>query len=70
MTNKCRNLYDTIGFKKTIKEKLKKYYSIQIERTFTKDEILEMYLNNVPFGPGTYGVQAAAKRYYGKDAVV
>ena len=42
--------------------------AIQIERTYTKSEILEMYLNNVHFGHGTYGVQAAAKRYFGKSA--
>ena len=66
----ARTLYDTIGFKKTIIRKIKEIITaIQIERTYTKDEILEMYLNNVHFGHGTYGVQAAAKRYFGKDAV-
>ena len=65
----ARNLYDTIGFKKTITRKIKEVITaIQIERTYTKDEILEMYLNSVHFGHGTYGVQAAAKRFYGKYA--
>lgn len=65
----ARNLYDTIGFKKTITRKIKEVITaIQIERTYTKDEILEMYLNSVHFGHGTYGVQAAAKRYFGKAA--
>ncbi len=65
----ARNLYDTIGFKKTLVRKIKEgITAIQIERTYTKDEILEMYLNSVHFGHGTYGVQAAAKRYFGKDA--
>ena len=65
----ARNLYDTIGFKKTIPRKIKEVITaIQIERTYTKDEILEMYLNSVHFGHGTYGVQAAAKRFYGKHA--
>ena len=65
----ARTLYDTIGFKKTIIRKIKEIITaIQIERTYTKDEILEMYLNNVHFGHGTYGVQSAAKRYFGKDA--
>ena len=65
----ARTLYDTIGFKKTIIRKIKEIITaIQIERTYTKDEILEMYLNNVHFGHGTYGVQAAAKRYFSKDA--
>ena len=65
----ARNLYDTIGFKKTIPRKIKEVITaIQIERTYTKDEILEMYLNSIHFGHGTYGVQAAAKRFYGKYA--
>ena len=65
----ARNLYDNIGFKKTIIRKIKEVITaIQIERTYTKDEILEMYLNSVHFGHGTYGVQAAAKRFYGKQA--
>lgn len=65
----ARNLYDTIGFKKTIIRKLKEgITAVQIERTYTKDEILEMYLNSVHFGHGTYGVQAAAKRFFGVDA--
>lgn len=64
----ARNLYDTIGFKKTITRKLKEVVTaIQIEKTYTKDEILEMYLNSVHFGHGTYGVQAASKRYFRKD---
>ncbi len=65
----ARNLYDNIGFKKTITRKIKEVITaIQIERTYTKDEILEMYLNSIHFGHGTYGVQAAAKRFYGKSA--
>ena len=65
----ARTLYDAIGFKKTITRKIKEIITaIQIERTYTKDEILEMYLNNVHFGHGTYGVQAASKRYFTKDA--
>lgn len=41
--------------------------AIQMERTFTKDEILEMYLNQINFGRGAYGVQAAAQAYFRKD---
>lgn len=64
----ARNLYDTIGFKKTLTRKFKEVITaVQIEKTYTKDEIFEMYLNSVHFGHGTYGVQAAAKRYFGKD---
>ena len=39
-----------------------------LERKFTKDQILTLYLNRVYFGAGTYGVDAAARRYFGKSA--
>ncbi|MEW6522580.1 MAG: transglycosylase domain-containing protein [Bacillota bacterium] len=46
---------------------LEAIYAIQLERLYTKDEILEMYLNQVNFGRGAYGVQAAAYAYFRKD---
>ena len=65
----ARNLYKTIGFENNINRKIKEIITaIQIERTYTKNEILEMYLNTVHFGHGTYGVEAAAKRFFGKSA--
>ena len=39
----------------------------EIERRFTKDEILEMYLNSVYFGEGAFGIEAASDTYFGKD---
>ncbi|MEX2298417.1 MAG: transglycosylase domain-containing protein [Dongiaceae bacterium] len=42
--------------------------SIWLERHFTKDEILTLYLNRIYFGAGTYGVEAASQRYFGKSA--
>ncbi|HUG86412.1 MAG TPA: biosynthetic peptidoglycan transglycosylase, partial [Euzebya sp.] len=42
--------------------------AIKLERTYTKDEILERYLNVVYFGRGAYGIQAAAQAYFGVDA--
>jgi penicillin-binding protein 1A len=39
-----------------------------LERKFTKNEILELYLNRVYFGAGAYGVEAASQRYFGKHA--
>lgn len=42
-------------------------WAIQIERKYSKDEIFEAYLNLVNFGHGTYGVQAAAQLYFGKN---
>ncbi|MFZ2330306.1 MAG: biosynthetic peptidoglycan transglycosylase, partial [Atribacterota bacterium] len=41
--------------------------ALQIERTFTKDEILEMYLNVIYFGHGAYGIVSAANLYFGKQ---
>ena len=42
--------------------------AVQIERRLTKDEILERYLNQVYFGQGAYGVEAASEVYFGKPA--
>jgi len=42
--------------------------ALKIEGVLSKDEILEMYLNQIYFGHGAYGVQAAAKTYFSKDA--
>lgn len=42
--------------------------AVWLESRFTKDEILELYLNRVYFGSGSYGVAAAARRYFGKSA--
>lgn len=41
--------------------------AVQIERTYTKPEILEMYLNHVYLGHGAHGVELAAQRYFGKS---
>lgn len=43
------------------------FLAIQLERTFTKQEILEMYLNQINLGHGAYGIQAAAQVYFDKD---
>ena len=65
----ARNLYKEVGFRDSITRKLKEMITaIQIERTYTKEEILEMYLNTVHFGHGTYGAESAAKRYFNKKA--
>jgi penicillin-binding protein 1A len=65
----ARILYESIGFEKTISRKIKELLTaIQIERMYTKSEIVEMYLNSTWLGHGVYGVQAAARRYFDKDA--
>lgn len=53
----------------SVKRKLKElWWAIQMERRFSKDEILELYLNKIYFGGGTYGVNAASKYYFGHGA--
>lgn len=42
--------------------------AIQVERAYTKDQILEMYLNEIPYGGTAYGIEAAANLYFGKHA--
>ena len=54
---------------RTLRRKLKELLlAIRIERAFTKDQILEMYLNRVYFGDGYYGIEAAARGYFNKPA--
>ena len=58
-----------LSSKKTIRRKLEEIYlAFQIEQQYSKDEILEMYLNTVYFGRGAYGIQAAAQTFFGIDA--
>ncbi|MBW1778443.1 MAG: PBP1A family penicillin-binding protein [Deltaproteobacteria bacterium] len=53
--------------KKSLSRKIKEaVLAVQIERRFSKDEILELYLNQVYLGSGAYGVEAAARIYFGK----
>ncbi len=42
--------------------------AIQVERAYSKEQILEMYLNEIPFGGTAYGIEAAANLYFGKHA--
>jgi 1A family penicillin-binding protein len=53
---------------KSLERKLKEaVLALEIERRYPKDRILEMYLNQVYFGQGAYGVEAAARTYFGKS---
>jgi penicillin-binding protein 1A len=62
----ARNLY--LSSEKTIRRKLKELLlAVRLERRFSKEELLELYLNTVCYGHGAYGVQAAAELYFGKD---
>jgi penicillin-binding protein 1A len=54
---------------KTIKRKIRElWWAFQLERRYTKNEILEIYLNYMYMGPGTYGVEAASKYFFGHSA--
>lgn len=54
---------------KTLSRKIKELIlSLKIEQKFTKDEILQMYLNEIPYGSVSYGVEAAAQTFFGKSA--
>ena len=53
---------------KSLERKLKEaVLALELERRYSKDRILEMYLNQIYFGHGAYGVEAAARTYFGKS---
>ncbi|MBA2882489.1 penicillin-binding protein 1A [Desulfosalsimonas propionicica] len=54
---------------KSLERKLKEaFLALQLERRYTKDEILELYLNQIYYGSGAYGVEMAARTYFAKPA--
>jgi 1A family penicillin-binding protein len=58
-----------LGHEKTFSRKVKEVvYAFKIDQNFSKQQILEMYLNQVYYGSGAYGVQAASETYFGKPA--
>lgn len=63
----AKNLY--LSFDKTLKRKIDElWYTIQIETHYTKDEILEGYLNTINYGHGMYGIENASQFYFKKKA--
>ena len=66
----ARNLYpDEVGRAPTLTRKVKELITaFKIEAVYSKDEILETYLNTVPFLYNAYGVEMAARTYFGKSA--
>ena len=57
-----------LSSEKTVERKMKELkLTLELERRYSKDKILEMYLNTVYFGEGAYGINKAAKTYFGKD---
>ena len=58
-----------LTYDRTITRKLQDmFYALLIERTYTKDEILELYLNSINLAHGNVGVEAAARYYFDKSA--
>ena len=53
------------SYTRKLKEAILAY---RIEKEFSKDEILQMYLNEIPYGSTAYGIEAAAQRYFAKSA--
>ena len=54
---------------RTVSRKVKElWWALQMERRFTKNEILEIYLNYMPMGPGTFGVEASSQYFFGHSA--
>uniref|UniRef100_UPI003F6DFC14 penicillin-binding protein PBP1A n=1 Tax=Streptococcus hillyeri TaxID=2282420 RepID=UPI003F6DFC14 len=60
--------FSTAESDRTIKRKIQEIWlALQMERQFTKEEILTFYINKVYMGNGNYGMRTAAKSYFGKD---
>ena len=63
----AKNLF--LSFDKTWKRKWDEmWYTIKIENNYSKDEILEGYLNTINYGHGMYGIENASKYYFGESA--
>lgn len=57
------------AYERTVSRKLTELFlAIKVEWTYTKDEILELYLNNIPYGNNAHGIEMASKTFFGKSA--
>ncbi len=66
----ARNMFETIGFEVRMERKLKELQvALELERAYSKDQILEAYMNEINFDRGWYGIQTASRNYFGKEAV-
>ena len=63
----ARNIYltHTVRWERKVEEI---FIAIALENKYSKDEILEFYINNIYYANGYYGIQAASRGYFGKDA--
>jgi penicillin-binding protein 1A len=63
----ARNLY--LSSDRTLERKADELlYAVQLERTYSKQQILSLYLSRIYFGEGAYGIEAASQRYFNKPA--
>jgi len=64
----ARSVY--LNREKTIKRKiLEAIYAVKIDKKYSKDQILDAYLNQIPYGSNAYGIETAAETYFGKKAL-
>jgi len=65
----ARNLYRNIGREVSVRRKLREMITaVQIEKNYTKTEIIEMYLNTVEFANSTFGIESASQTHFAKPA--
>ena len=67
----ARNMFtDRIGFEKRVLRKLKEWQvALALEEWYSKDQILEAYMNQIGYAHGWYGLQTASRNYFGKNAI-
>ncbi|MBP2704651.1 penicillin-binding protein [Microbispora sp. RL4-1S] len=64
-----RNYFKGLSTEQTIKRKVKEIFiSVKLDKDWSKEKVLEFYLNTVPFGRNTYGIEAAAREFFNKPA--
>ena len=67
----ARNMFiDRIGFEKRVLRKLKEWQvALALEDAYSKDQIIEAYMNQIVYAHGWYGLQTASRNYFGKNAI-
>ena len=67
----ARNMFtDRIGFEKRVLRKLKEWQvALALEEAYSKDQIIEAYMNQIVYAHGWYGLQTASRNYFGKNAI-
>ncbi len=67
----ARNMWtDRLGFEKRLLRKLKEWQvALALERAYTKEQILEAYVNQIGYAHGWYGLETASRNYFGKSAI-